>query len=66
LPTTLIKILKFNFKTWFPRFLVETQTWVKKRQEDDGEKERKKRQEEEEEEEGRGGGDRPKKLNVYR
>jgi hypothetical protein len=72
LPTTLIKIYKFNFQTCLPRLLVETQTWVKKhddvheekkkRREDDREKERKKRQEEEEE----GGGDRPKKLNVYR
>jgi hypothetical protein len=64
LPTTLIKISKFNFQTCLSRFLVETQTWVKKlkrhdvreenKKEDDGEKERKKREEEEEEEEGIG------------
>jgi hypothetical protein len=55
LPTTLIKIYKFNFQTCLPRFLVETQTWMKKRQEDDGEKDRKKQEvEEKEEEEGIG------------
>jgi hypothetical protein len=53
LPTTLIKISKFNFQTCLSRFLVETQTWVKKlkrhdvreenKKEDDGEKERKKK-----------------------
>jgi hypothetical protein len=64
LPTTLIKISKFNFQTCLSRFLVETQNWVKKlkrhdvceenKKEDDGEKERKKQEEEKEEDEGIG------------